>query len=223
MQIRPSFKQYSKITTIYNGVQEYKKENQKNIMNLRKKLKISNAPLCLMLANYEFRKGHSFLFKAFHKVSSVLPDAHLVCCGAGNIDDKNQITKDRNTFAPNSKIHLLDFVPNGKELINQVDILLISSQYFESFGLSAVEAMIRRVPVVATNVGGLPEVLGNNSKVGFIVDPNNVTEFADKVIELLKDDNLRKTYGRAGRIRAKNYFSENEMVTKYKNIIYENY
>ena len=47
-----------------------------------------------------------------------------------------------------SNIHILDFIENGNHIIKQADVLLISSQNFESFGLTAVEAMLNHVPVV---------------------------------------------------------------------------
>ena len=75
----------------------------------------------------------------------------------------------RERLAPDANIHLLGFVPGGPALIEQADLVVISSQAFESFGLTAVEAMIRGVPVVATRVGGLPEVVGEAGEGGYVV------------------------------------------------------
>ena len=79
---------YSNIKFIYNGV-DTKTDNEKKLkLDLRKKLKIKTGIVCLMLATYEKRKGHSFLFKAFQKVYEKYPDTHLVICGDGSKKEK---------------------------------------------------------------------------------------------------------------------------------------
>ena len=63
-----------------------------------------------MLATYEKRKGHSFLFKAFQKVYEKYPDTHLVICGDGSKKEKEFVINQKN-LSPYSNIHLLDFIP----------------------------------------------------------------------------------------------------------------
>ena len=98
----------------------------------------------LLLANYEKRKGHEFLFKSFKEVLKEIPNAHLVCCGDSSGNDKFKISAIRESLNCEANIHLLDFLPNGRNLISQADVLVISSQYQESFGFTAIEAMLER-------------------------------------------------------------------------------
>ena len=107
----------------------------------------------------------------------------------------------------------------NSSLINQADVLLIGSQEFESFGLTAVEAMIRSKPIVSTNTGGLPEVLGSDDSCGYVVDRENMVEFAERTISLLKDKELRQSMGESGRVRAKKLFNADRMVQEYLNIV----
>jgi L-malate glycosyltransferase len=215
---RTTFQNSDAIGYIYNGI--YPEVDCNNLfLNLRTHLDIGNKPLCLMLANYESRKGHQFLFNAFANVARHIPEAHLVICGGGTHEEKSEVESLRNAYAPHANIHLLDFVPDGHCLIKQADLLLISSQYFESFGLTAVEAMIRSVPIVATRVGGLPEVVGELGEGGYLIDPHDISSFASKIIELIGDPHLRSEVGVHGRQRAKRLFTASRMARQYRNIL----
>ncbi|MFT5821484.1 MAG: glycosyltransferase involved in cell wall biosynthesis [Crocinitomix sp.] len=88
-----------------------------------------------------------------------------------------------------------DLVPSA---FNQMDIVVIAS-LTESFGVSAVEAAACKKPVVATRVGGLPEVV-IDQKTGLLCEPNNPSDMADKIAVLVEDQEKRKSMGEAGRI-----------------------
>jgi tetratricopeptide (TPR) repeat protein len=83
------------------------------------------------------------------------------------------------------------------------DVVALSS-ISEAFPYSVVEAMMTGKPVVATDVGGIREALGN---CGFLVPPRDPEEFAEAIIKLLRNSNLRQSMGRDGRERALNYFT----------------
>ena len=188
---RPKLSNSSKIKFIYNGVS--KPDMNITQTDLRESLNIKNSPMCLMLANYESRKGHSFLFESFKIVSQKFPDVHLVICGDSLPNAKLEVQKKLSKIAPNSNVYLLDFIPGGSNLISQADVLLVASQEMESFGLTVAESMIRRIPVVSTNVGGLAEVVGKNGEAGFSIQPNDVLKFANAIISLFEDNKLRSS------------------------------
>ncbi|NRD77981.1 GT4 family glycosyltransferase PelF [Bacillus sp. BRMEA1] len=83
------------------------------------------------------------------------------------------------------------------------DVIALSS-ISEAFPYSVVEAMMTGKPVVATDVGGIREALGNT---GFLVTPRKPEEFAQSIILLLNNANLRDSLGRDARERALNYFT----------------
>lgn len=216
LHIRPSFRESKAIGYIYNGIEVSGVIDKVALPDLRRELNIGDAPLCLILANYEPRKGHRFLFEAFALVADALPAAHLVACGGGSQEEREAVEAARCELAPAANIHLLGFVPGGPQLIDQVDVVAISSQSFESFGLTAVEAMVRGVPVVATRVGGLPEVVGDTGEGGYVVDPNDVIGFAEHLVRLLKEPRLRSELGALGRQRAETFFSARRMAEEYR-------
>jgi glycosyltransferase involved in cell wall biosynthesis len=93
------------------------------------------------------------------------------------------------------------------------DVFLLPSQH-ESFGLSALEAMSCGVPVVGSLIGGLPEVIAHE-ETGFLCEPTDVACMTAIVLGLFKNEELRRTVGRAARARAVEHFSREKLVAKY--------
>ncbi|WP_272899181.1 glycosyltransferase [Caldalkalibacillus salinus] len=87
-----------------------------------------------------------------------------------------------------------DMVP---EYLNKLDIYVAPS-ISESFGVAIVEASACELPVVVSDVGGLPEVV-QDGKTGFIVEKNNSTQIAEKLYQLIMDKNKRELFGKQGR------------------------
>lgn len=100
-----------------------------------------------------------------------------------------------------------------EELLPLADVFLLPSSS-ESFGLVALEAMSAEVPVVASNAGGLPEVV-IHGETGFLHDPAHVAGFVNSVLKLLGDEKLRRAMGRRGRRRAREQFDVDDMIDRY--------
>ena len=220
LRIRKSFSSLQNILGVYNGLPIRKLSHKNGQGQLRELCKIpSDAPLALMLATYEPRKGHEFLFNAMKRVFEARPDAHLVICGDGDAQDVAKVTALRHKLLENYNVHLLGFQANGSSLIDDADVLLIASQEFESFGWTAIEAMVRGCPVVSTDVGGLTEVIGKDKKAGYCHSISEVNSYADSVLELLSDKKKRAHMGQNGRNRVKTLFSAKKMASSYYDLI----
>jgi len=219
MSIRPVIYKKNKPMYIYNGIDIMPDSEEAINSNLRSELNIpKDSPLCLLLATYEPRKGHYFLFKSFKIVLGEIPNAHLLVCGYGFPDELKQVHKYLDEFALHENVHLLNFRKDISNLFFNSDILVVSSQSFESFGFTSVEAMAHHVPVVATNIGGIPEVVVNDEG-GYCVDSNDANAFAENIIKLLKDKNLRKEQGNKGFQRYEKYFTAERMAKEYAALI----
>jgi glycosyltransferase involved in cell wall biosynthesis len=96
--------------------------------------------------------------------------------------------------------------PELAERYRSAHVFAFPSVNNEGFGMVAAEAMSSGVPVVAARIGGIPEVVAHG-KTGILVEPNDPEAFAEGLIRLLKDDNLRHSMGRAARQRAAELFS----------------
>lgn len=101
------------------------------------------------------------------------------------------------------------------ELFDQTDVLVVPSLWNEPFGMVCLEAMARGIPIVASDRGGLKEVVEEN-KVGFTVAPNPLN-FAKKIAELVKNENLYKTFSKNG-LRNINRYEKKKIMEQYENI-----
>ena len=104
-------------------------------------------------------------------------------------------------------------------MIKGSNVLVIPSQDEESFGLPAVEAMLSRVPVITTNIGGLPETIGLNSDCGYVVDSNDPMQLSEKILYLIDNPEISHQMGVNGSKRAKKYFSPGEMSKNYHRLL----
>lgn len=99
--------------------------------------------------------------------------------------------------------------------------VLVNPSFSESFGMSLVEAMATEVPVVATRVGGMTEVI-EEDKTGILVEPGDAPALAAAILRLLANEEVRKSMGSAARKRAVELFSwdriSEKLLCQYKNI-----
>jgi N-acetyl-alpha-D-glucosaminyl L-malate synthase BshA len=100
------------------------------------------------------------------------------------------------------------------EILGLGDLFLLPSQ-LESFGLAALEAMACEVPVIATNVGGVPEVV-NHGVDGYLVEPGDVAAAAKFAIQILSSADRGREMGVQARIHAKRKFCSNDVIPLYE-------
>ena len=171
-----------------------------------------------MLATYEPRKGHVFLFDAFAQVLQRVPQARLLVCGSGTDAERARLAAECDARGLATKVRLQGFRPDALRLLAAADLLVVPSQSFESFGLTCVEAMVRRVPVVATRTGGLPEVVANDEG-GYVVAHDDASAFAARMTDLLVDPILRRAQGERGRHRYERLFRAPRMAAQYAELL----
>ncbi|HEX3085434.1 MAG TPA: glycosyltransferase, partial [Pyrinomonadaceae bacterium] len=84
----------------------------------------------------------------------------------------------------------------------------------ESFGLAALEAMACELPVIASRVGGLPEVV-DDGETGFLSPVGDIEKMADDVVRLVSDRKFRRQMGRAARASAIERYSTHKIIPQY--------
>jgi glycosyltransferase involved in cell wall biosynthesis len=97
-------------------------------------------------------------------------------------------------------------------------VMLLPSEK-ESFGLVALEAMACGVPVVATNAGGLPEVV-EDGKSGFLCEIGDVEKMAERTLMLLRDDALYQQFSRVSIDRSNDAFCHEKIASQYEDLYY---
>jgi len=181
------------------------------------------SPLCLMIGNYNYNrnydKGHVFLFQVVRRVLRQVPTAQLLICGHGSEEDMRKVYELALGLSIEQNIHLSGFRDDIPSILKMSDVLLISAQAFESFGLVAVEAMAHKLPIVATRVGGIPEVV-IDGKGGYCFEKEDIDAYSRCVVRLLKDEELKKEQGEKGFQRYNEFFTAQRMAKKYADLIY---
>ena len=217
---RPILARMKKVQRIYYGINPPPhNSNGAKDGNLKDELGLApSSKVCLKLATYEPRKGHEFLLRAFRKVVQRVPLAHMVLCGHGLPEQLEAVRLQARRLRLENNVHIFTFREDTSYLLRNADILVMASQQFESFGLSCVEAMAHRVPVVATRVGGLPEVV-RDGEGGFCVRPDDVDGYAARIVALLEDEALNREQGHNGYQRFKRLFTSGRMAAQYARLI----
>ncbi len=150
--------------------------------------------------------GQEYLIRAFAKLDH--PNLKLFLVGDGSLRSRfEKLVADlkvieRVEFAGRVAHHQIS------NCLQKIDILANPSLR-ESFGVSVLEAQACEIPVIASNVGGLPEVMRDGA-TGFLVPPGNVNAIAEKIELLASDENLRRRMGKAGREFVKKNYDWNE-------------
>jgi glycosyltransferase involved in cell wall biosynthesis len=95
--------------------------------------------------------------------------------------------------------------------------MLVQPSLVETFGMPVAEAMACSLPVVASRIGGLPEIVVNG-QTGLLVQPDNPQQLAEAILQLIQNSELSRTMGRAGRIRAQQLFSWSRVVANFERL-----
>lgn len=220
ISLRPAIFKRHITSYIYNGIKVNDTSSLMARNNIKNEIGIdASSHLCLMLSTYDKGKGHFFLLDAFKKVITEIPDAHLLICGYGSAEAKNKVARYAEELRLDGRVHLMGFRTDISHLLANTDVLVVPSQAYESFGITSVEAMAFKVPVVATDVGGIPEVVVNNEG-GYCVNRHDVDSYARCIVKLLKDGCLRREQGDKGYKRYREHFTAKVMASKYAKMIY---
>jgi glycosyltransferase involved in cell wall biosynthesis len=154
------------------------------------------------------QKAQHTLIDAAARVVREVPDARFVVLGEGEL--RPALEQQIRHLHLERHVFLAGFRPDVVELMKDFDVFALSSIY-EGMCTSLVDAMAAEKPAVATSVGGVPEVLADGES-GFLVPPHDARAMAARVVQLLKDAELRRRMGEAGLERARRLFTVERMV-----------
>ncbi|MCX7834004.1 MAG: N-acetyl-alpha-D-glucosaminyl L-malate synthase BshA [Ignavibacteria bacterium] len=207
-----SYKIKNEIEVIYNfvDVNKYKKCDSSEIKKLKEHFAPNNEKVLIHTSNFRKLKRVPDVIKIFHKVSEKIPSV-LILIGDG--PERSECEKLVRELNLTSKVMFMGKQDSISELLSISDIFLMPSES-ESFGLSALEAMSTSIPVISTNIGGLPE-LNINGKTGFTAKVGDIESMASFTIQLLTNEAEYKKFSENARKRAEEFRSEN-IIPKYE-------
>ncbi len=200
-----------KVVTIFNGInlQRFPGDEKK----VRNELQIKRqVPLVGFVGRLEEVKGPHLFVEAVMSIGRTLPQTHFIMAGDGPM--KEELIK-KTQGLPH--FHFVGHRKDIPDVIAALDLLIIPSLN-DGFNLAAVEAMASAKPVIATSVGGLPEVVGEG---GILVKPEDTKALAQETIRLINAPDLRKQIGKKGRRRVETLFDWNVCLQKTLDIYHQ--
>jgi glycosyltransferase involved in cell wall biosynthesis len=159
-------------------------------------------------------KGHDILIRAVRNLAQKFPHVTLKIAGDGPLLDSLQnLTKE---CGIEENVTFCGFLEDMESFLKEIDIFILSSHY-EGFGIVLVEAMAAGIPIVATDVGGVREVV-DDGRCGIVVPPGSEGELTLGIEYFLQNPRIAYEYGQYGRKAALEKFSLNKMVESHKEI-----
>ena len=199
-----------RVVTVYEGIDLHRVQGEP-AANIHAELWLpTHAPIVGAVAALTQEKGHKYLVEAAALVVRDVPDARFVIMGEGELRPAlerqvKELHLEKHVLLPGFRADILSF-------IRSFDLFVMSS-LFEGLGTSLLDAMALSKATIASDTGGIPEVV-MHGETGLLVPPRHAGELAAAITKLLKDPSRRERMGRAGLERVKRIFSADQMVEK---------
>ncbi len=198
------------ITVIPNGIEpRYFEDESASAAVARRELGIPDgSPVIGTIARLSAEKGHRELLQIARAVLDRKPEATFLIVGTGPLADELQSEAAKLGIA--NRVIFTGARRDVTTLNHLIDVFLLPS-HEEALPLAVVEAMAAARPIVASNVGGVPEVVVDG-ETGRMFDPDDRAGFVEAVVQLIERPELRRQYGERGRQRASAEFRVDRMV-----------
>jgi glycosyltransferase involved in cell wall biosynthesis len=165
-------------------------------------------PLIGVVAQLIPRKGHAVLLEALPGLLKVWPGLQVLCFGQG--PSAARLEQRIAELGLKQHVHLCGFRDDLPDILPCLTVLAHPA-LMEGLGVSLLQAASAQVPIVASRVGGIPEVVVDGH-TGFLVPAGDTSALAEALRRMLADSALRQRFGRAGRERVARDFSASAMV-----------
>ena len=205
-----------KMCIIENGIDFTKfKNNDKNREETRKEYNIKeNETVIGVVGRLSEQKDPMTMIKAFELVHKENKNTRLMYVGSGELEEEvKQYARDNNIL---DKIIITGWVTNVDKYIPAFDIAVLPSKW-EGFGLVLIEYMACDKPIIATNVGGIKDIIKDNEN-GLLISIESGKELVNKILELVKNNSLKINMIENNK-KYRNLYDINLLIYKHKKII----
>src|SRR5277367_4563934 len=209
---REAFDIHSEIEVIRNFVNcDVYVRDPELVAQMRPRFAEPNERLLVHLSNFRPVKRIQDVVEVFARVAKALP-ARLMLIGDG--PDRSVAEYLARQHNVQDRIHFIGKQDNVNELLPLADLMLMPSE-MESFGLAALEAMACGVPTIATDVGGVPELIEHGLN-GLLFNVADIDSMSTAAIALLSDQHRLETMARAARKTAQDNFCASRVIPLYE-------
>jgi len=193
---------------IYNGVPSVEENKRADVLQV------------IAAASFENHKGLVILLTAWEKIHAQFPKVQLILAGDGR--DREFLINYANKLGVASSVRFSGWLSAEqlREEFGKDSVVVVPSLIAEAFGLVAAEAQMAGLPVIASDIGGLKEVISHDI-TGLLVPAGSASSLADALNKLLSSQSLRKSLGSAGRTRAREMFDMKDCTKNYE-LLFEN-
>lgn len=170
-----------------------------------------------VIGRFREAKDHEGLFYAWAKVLSHSPGMRLFLIGNGNL--RQELERLSFELKIGKSVTFLGERDDLPQVISNMDLIVLPSKR-ESFPISILEAMAMKKPVIATNVGGIPEII-THGKNGLLIPPLSPHALAENILLFAKDREAFNRMAAQGYELVKSEFSDRVLISKYQNLYHE--
>lgn len=194
---------------IHNAAPIYDLSNRENErINKRKALGIADNEIVLTnIGRITREKGIHVLVESFAQITKKHNNVRLCIAGMG--DYIHEIETNYSRLIAEGKILLLGKISDVKETLLASDVFVFPTLH-ENLSNSLLEAATVGLPIIATNVGGNPEVIEHN-KSGLLINPDNVGELTDALLQVIEDSSLRTDLGKQAVVKIESEYTQEKI------------
>ncbi|MET0062176.1 MAG: glycosyltransferase family 4 protein [Candidatus Thiodiazotropha endolucinida] len=167
----------------------------------------------LFLGRVCAQKGAFDLIEGVARLKEFFPAIRLLMGGDGELAEARRRAVDLGLY---EQVELLGWVRGEqKQTLLETAAIYVLPSYHESLPMSVLEAMANGLPVISTLVGGIPEAVSDGIE-GYLVEPGDVDMLKERLAGLLRDEDLRRRMGKAGRLKVEHSFSTEVVVPQFE-------
>ena len=160
-------------------------------------------------------KGPHVLLDAFELVD--IP-CELALLGPAEVEYKKSL--EQQAMRCGNKVTFLGFHQDVDSFMDRIELLVVPSIAYESFGMVILEAMKHRKPVICSDFGGMKEVV-EHGVTGLVVPAGDKQALAKAIVALMSDAGVRRQMGEAGSRRLAEHFTSDKMAAQYEQLMLE--
>ncbi|MFH1690547.1 MAG: glycosyltransferase family 4 protein [Candidatus Eisenbacteria bacterium] len=193
-----------KIVAIRNGMDVGRFDEEVDEVAVRGELGLApDDRVAILIGRLAAGKGHSYAMRAAKLASARVPDLRMILVGNGRLD--SELRAEARELGVSDRVLFVGFRRDIPRLLAVSDVLVLPSEA-ESLPLVILEAMSSRLPVIATDVGGISEAV-DDGRTGLLVRPRDAEGLADALVAVLNDPERARSMGLAGRKKVEAEFS----------------